>query len=88
MKDKITANEILAKYEGHKGLSLNDDRIRCGRQQVIMAMVFIALCLFSCAPQRVIKYRATNKCAVYDDVTPLRDRADIPKSLRNDYPKR
>ena len=30
--------EILSKWEGHPGLSLNDDKVRTGRQRVIAAM--------------------------------------------------
>lgn len=36
----VTADpdRILAKWEGHEGLSLNDDRVRTGRMRVIAAM--------------------------------------------------
>ena len=33
-----TADEILAKWEGHPGLSLNDDKVRTGRMRVVAAM--------------------------------------------------
>ena len=33
-----TADEILAKWEGYPGLSLNDDKVRTGRMRVIAAM--------------------------------------------------
>lgn len=41
MKDQPqhrTAENVLSKFEGHEGLSLNDGRVRLSRSQVIQAM--------------------------------------------------
>ena len=39
MKEVKSADQVLAKWEGHEGLSLNDDRVRTGRMRVIAAMI-------------------------------------------------
>ncbi len=53
---------------------------------ILITIIFI-IGISSCASNRLITYKPNHKCSTYNDVTDLHKRQDIPRSLRNDYPK-
>ena len=57
------------------------------KKVIIILLVIISIGLMSCASNRLVSYKPTHKCSVYNDNTELNKRQDIPRSLRNDYNK-
>jgi len=51
----------------------------------LIGLIVLLLIAASCTSSRLVSYKPSHKCSVYNDVTPLHERQDIPRSLRNDY---